>query len=318
VRPIQDAPITSGFGERWGRLHAGVDFGAPIGTPIYAASHGTVTAVGPASGYGRWVKIQHAGAVSTVYGHISRWTVTVGQAVQPGQLIAYSGNEGRSTGPHLHFEVRPQDRARRPRAFLPAARQRPAMSPCRTGEPRSTGKGLPVLRQARRPFDSAAPARVPTRVRPDRAAMASAHDTPEPAFSPASRQRLVRQLLEAERDRCDAAGTARTEVAAPTSTQPDATSPTATRSRHDQHRATHLSVAETADLLGISRWLVQQATHDGSLPSVRVGRRILIPRSRLLAWLDGQHDPSAPEAARDIARSEADRTVVPPRRPQVS
>jgi excisionase family DNA binding protein len=55
-----------------------------------------------------------------------------------------------------------------------------------------------------------------------------------------------------------------------------------------------LSVAETADLLGISRWLVQQAAHDGSLPSVRVGRRILIRRSRLLAWLDGQHDPRAP------------------------
>ena len=54
-----------------------------------------------------------------------------------------------------------------------------------------------------------------------------------------------------------------------------------------------LSVAETADLLGISRWLVQQAAHDGSLPSVRVGRRILIPRSRLLAWLDGQQDPGA-------------------------
>ena len=54
-----------------------------------------------------------------------------------------------------------------------------------------------------------------------------------------------------------------------------------------------LSVAETADLLGISRWLVQQATHDGSLPSVRVGRRILIPRARLLAWLEGRQDPGA-------------------------
>ena len=54
-----------------------------------------------------------------------------------------------------------------------------------------------------------------------------------------------------------------------------------------------LSVAETAELLGISRWLVQQATHDGSLPSVRVGRRILIPRSRLLAWLDGHEHPAA-------------------------
>ncbi|MDP9432998.1 MAG: excisionase family DNA-binding protein [Actinomycetota bacterium] len=56
------------------------------------------------------------------------------------------------------------------------------------------------------------------------------------------------------------------------------------------------SVAETADLLGISRWLVQRAGHDGSLPSVRVGRRILIPRSRLVAWLDGQQGPGAPGA----------------------
>ena len=99
-------PITSGFGLRWGRLHAGVDVGAPIGTPVYAASNGTVVAAGPARGYGQWVKISHPGGISTVYGHISAWTVTVGQAVEPGQLIAYSGNEGRSTGPHLHFETR--------------------------------------------------------------------------------------------------------------------------------------------------------------------------------------------------------------------
>jgi excisionase family DNA binding protein len=78
-----------------------------------------------------------------------------------------------------------------------------------------------------------------------------------------------------------------------------------------------LSVAETADLLGISRWLVQQATHDGSLPSVRVGRRILIPRSRLLAWLDGQHENGAPGASRDTAHNGASvRTALAPRTPQ--
>jgi murein DD-endopeptidase MepM/ murein hydrolase activator NlpD len=117
VRPIEGAPVTSGFGNRWGRLHAGIDFAAPIGTPIYAASSGTVAAAGPASGYGQWVKIQHPGDVTTVYGHLSRWTVAVGQAVHRGQLIAYTGNEGRSTGPHLHFEVRPQDRPVDPVAF---------------------------------------------------------------------------------------------------------------------------------------------------------------------------------------------------------
>jgi murein DD-endopeptidase MepM/ murein hydrolase activator NlpD len=118
-RPIAGA-ITSGFGPRWGRLHAGVDFAAPIGTPVHAASNGTVTAAGPASGYGQWVKIAHPGGVSTVYGHISRWTVTVGQGVQAGQLIAYSGNEGRSTGPHLHFETHVNGRAVDPVPFYAA------------------------------------------------------------------------------------------------------------------------------------------------------------------------------------------------------
>ena len=120
VRPIRGAPITSGFGERDGRLHAGVDFGAPIGTPIVAASNGTVLAAGPATGFGQWVKLQHPGNVTTVYGHISRWTVTVGQAVTAGQLIAYSGNEGHSTGPHLHFEVRSDDQPVDPVLFLSA------------------------------------------------------------------------------------------------------------------------------------------------------------------------------------------------------
>lgn len=118
-RPIPGT-LTSGFGPRWGRLHAGVDFAAPIGTPVHAASNGTVTAAGPAGGYGQWVKIAHPGGVSTVYGHISRWTVTVGQGVQAGQLIAYSGNEGRSTGPHLHFETHVNGRAVDPVAFYVA------------------------------------------------------------------------------------------------------------------------------------------------------------------------------------------------------
>ena len=119
TRPIA-APITSHYGERWGRLHAGTDFGAPIGTPVYAASNGTVLAAGPASGYGRRVKIGHPGGITTVYGHISSEAVTVGQSVRPGQLIALSGNEGRSTGPHLHFETRPGDRPVDPVAFYAA------------------------------------------------------------------------------------------------------------------------------------------------------------------------------------------------------
>jgi murein DD-endopeptidase MepM/ murein hydrolase activator NlpD len=109
--------ITSGFGPRWGRLHAGIDIAAPIGTPVHAASTGRVIAAGPAGGYGQVVKLEHPGGVSTVYGHISRWTVSVGQAVRAGQVIALSGNEGRSTGPHLHFETRLDGQPVDPAAF---------------------------------------------------------------------------------------------------------------------------------------------------------------------------------------------------------
>jgi murein DD-endopeptidase MepM/ murein hydrolase activator NlpD len=112
--------VSSSFGPRGGRLHAGIDLAAPIGTPIYAASSGTVLAAGPATGFGKWVKLAHAGGVTTVYGHIDSWTVTVGQAVQTGQPIGYSGNTGRSTGPHLHFEVRVGGEAVAPVAFYAA------------------------------------------------------------------------------------------------------------------------------------------------------------------------------------------------------
>ncbi len=97
--------FTSGFGMRWGRLHAGVDLAAPVGTPIYAPNGGTVIAAGPATGYGQWVRLNHGGGITTTYGHISAYVVQVGQPVQTGQLIALVGNEGHSTGPHLHFQV---------------------------------------------------------------------------------------------------------------------------------------------------------------------------------------------------------------------
>jgi murein DD-endopeptidase MepM/ murein hydrolase activator NlpD len=120
VRPVSTAPITSRFGLRWSRLHAGIDFAAPVGTPVYAASNGTVLAAGPASGYGQWVKLAHPGDITTIYGHISGWTVTVGQPVTAGQLIAYTGNEGRSTGPHLHFETWTNNQPVDPVAFYAA------------------------------------------------------------------------------------------------------------------------------------------------------------------------------------------------------
>ncbi len=97
--------ITSGFGARWGTSHQGLDVAAPIGTPIRVPLDGVVTDSGPASGFGQWVRVRHDDGTVTVYGHISRSHVSVGQSVSAGEVIAEVGNEGRSTGPHLHFEV---------------------------------------------------------------------------------------------------------------------------------------------------------------------------------------------------------------------
>ncbi len=101
-----NASISSGFGYRWGRLHAGVDMPVPEGTPIHAADGGRVAIAGWMGGYGNYTCIQHTGSLSTCYGHQSRIAVSVGQSVSQGQVIGYSGNTGHSTGPHLHFEVR--------------------------------------------------------------------------------------------------------------------------------------------------------------------------------------------------------------------
>lgn len=97
---------TSGFGPRWGRMHNGLDFAAAIGTPIYATADGVVTFAGWSSGYGRLVKIQHDFGLETRYAHQSQIRVRVGQRVSRGDRIGDIGNSGRSTGPHLHYEVR--------------------------------------------------------------------------------------------------------------------------------------------------------------------------------------------------------------------
>jgi murein DD-endopeptidase MepM/ murein hydrolase activator NlpD len=97
--------VTSGFGARWGSSHQGLDIAAPIGTPIRVPLAGTVISSGPASGFGLWVRVKHADGTITVYGHINRSLVRVGQKVAAGQEIAEVGNRGQSTGPHLHIEV---------------------------------------------------------------------------------------------------------------------------------------------------------------------------------------------------------------------
>ncbi|QXG75362.1 M23 family metallopeptidase [Modestobacter sp. L9-4] len=105
VLPVQGARLTSGFGMRWGTLHAGIDFAAPIGTPEYAAMDGVVVRAGAASGFGLAVYIQHENGDVTVYGHMQEILVAEGQRVHAGDTIALLGNRGQSTGPHLHFEV---------------------------------------------------------------------------------------------------------------------------------------------------------------------------------------------------------------------
>jgi len=98
--------ISSPFGMRWGRLHAGIDIPASVGTGIRAADSGKVILAGPQGGYGNYTCIQHSGPMSTCYAHQSSIGVSVGQSVRQGQVIGATGNTGNSTGPHLHFEVR--------------------------------------------------------------------------------------------------------------------------------------------------------------------------------------------------------------------
>jgi len=97
--------LTSGFGARWGSTHYGIDIANSIGTPIYATTEGVVVESGPASGFGMWVRLQHADGTISVYGHINESLVSEGQQIAAGEQIATMGNRGQSTGPHLHFEI---------------------------------------------------------------------------------------------------------------------------------------------------------------------------------------------------------------------
>lgn len=127
VEPAALEFISSGFGYRRdpftgaGAMHAGLDFRGPIGSPIYAAAKGTVSYVGQRQGYGNVVEISHGNGLMTRYAHMSAFRTSLGQKVAAGQTIGSIGNTGRSTGPHLHFEVRINDRAVNPRTFLETA-----------------------------------------------------------------------------------------------------------------------------------------------------------------------------------------------------
>ncbi|MBQ9441020.1 MAG: M23 family metallopeptidase [Alphaproteobacteria bacterium] len=125
IQPIIYKKISSPFGLRVhpitgkSKIHTGVDLKANIGTPVKASASGTVTKASYFSGYGNYININHAGGLKTAYAHLSKILVRNGQYVKQGQIIAYSGNSGNSTGPHLHYEVMKNGRYINPLSFVP-------------------------------------------------------------------------------------------------------------------------------------------------------------------------------------------------------
>lgn len=123
-RPVQKLSLTSNFGVRsdpfngGARMHKGIDIPGPKGTPIYATADGIVSRAGWASGYGNLVQISHGGGIETRYGHMSKLIVAPNSFVHRGQLIGLMGSTGRSTGSHLHYEVRVEGQAINPMPFV--------------------------------------------------------------------------------------------------------------------------------------------------------------------------------------------------------
>ena len=126
ARPVSSFSFTSGFGVRAdpfrhsAAMHAGIDLAGPIGTPIYATADGIVSYSGWMHGYGNLIEIEHGKAIETRYGHLSKLLVKPNTRVKRGQLIALMGSTGRSTGSHLHYEVRLDGRAVNPVPYLQA------------------------------------------------------------------------------------------------------------------------------------------------------------------------------------------------------
>ena len=122
--PLAGETLTSGFGMRRHpvlggyRAHKGVDLAAPIGTPVYATADGVVSKAEWFSSYGLYISLEHGGEIQTRYGHLSRLNVYDGQQVRKGDLIGYVGTTGRSTGPHLHYEVRVDGDAVNPLPYM--------------------------------------------------------------------------------------------------------------------------------------------------------------------------------------------------------
>ena len=119
IKPV-GGTVTSRYGQRWGKSHKGIDIGAPKGTAIKAAAAGTVTvsSYGYNGGYGNYVIENHSNGGQTVYGHCTALKVKVGEKVSQGQVIATVGSTGRSTGNHLHLEIRVNGVAQNPQNYL--------------------------------------------------------------------------------------------------------------------------------------------------------------------------------------------------------
>ena len=122
--PLHDATLTSNYGMRTHpvlggrRNHKGIDLAAPTGTPVYAPADGVVARAEPFSTYGNYIQIEHGGQLQTRFGHLSGFAVAAGEQVHKGQLIGYVGSTGRSTGPHLHYEVRVAGEAVDPTPYM--------------------------------------------------------------------------------------------------------------------------------------------------------------------------------------------------------
>jgi hypothetical protein len=170
----QNTPVTTGFiGSGYGMrldpftgkmaMHAGIDFAAPVGTPIYAAAGGVETASEVHPEYGNMVEIDHGNGLSTLYGHASRLLVKAGDIVRRGQKVAEIGTTGRSTGPHVHFEVHVNGVPQNPARFLASQRSDSPLANLAPHAAVGASSGVAVAATptpAPQPIQAAAPARV--------------------------------------------------------------------------------------------------------------------------------------------------------------
>lgn len=134
VAPVAGYAVNSSFGPRGGRMHEGIDIAAPSGTPILVAAEGVVVRTGTSSSYGRFAEVMHDNGVTSFYAHMSHVMVSEGDQLAAGGQVGEVGSTGRSSGPHLHFEIRRDGQQINPTAFLGQAFQVESVAPEATGD----------------------------------------------------------------------------------------------------------------------------------------------------------------------------------------